>query len=206
MCVGCCRTGNESRSSRWPLALAGWECAGHAAVRRAESLGVAGSLGTVGKADDCGVGTRFGVGGGRHRVSQTRRGFGGRGSTVFRDTGQDRQLPGSGESAPCGRAGEYGSGLAIVSAGVLDERPGEAPGGWGSGRSCLQEKVGTGTGSARSSTRLGLAGPDCAWRCGIRRGHGVSRRVGRARPTLRGGHCTANRSLGQSAQDQSAGI
>src|SRR5712692_1327350 len=56
------------------------------------------------------VGTRFGVGGGRHRVSQTRRGFRGCRSAVFRDAGENGQLPGGGESPPCGRAGECGFG------------------------------------------------------------------------------------------------
>src|SRR5580658_10344267 len=39
--------------------VAGWERAGDAAVRRAEPLGVGGSLGAAGKADDGGVGNRI---------------------------------------------------------------------------------------------------------------------------------------------------
>src|SRR6266852_9762315 len=85
------RRAEIDRADGWPLA--GWECAGDAAVRRAEPLGVAGSLGAVGKADDRGVGTRFSLGGGRHWLSQTGRGFRGCRAAVFRDVGQDGQLP-----------------------------------------------------------------------------------------------------------------
>src|SRR5216683_2898338 len=61
-------------------------------------------------------------------------------------------------------------------------------------------------GPDRSSTRLGRAGPDCARRCGIRRGNAVSRCAGAARSPLRGWHRATSRSLDQTTQDQSAGI
>ncbi len=107
------------------------------------------------------------------------RSHGGRGSTVIPDTGQDRQLPGSGESAPCGRAGEYGSGLAIVSAGVLDQRPGEAPGGWGSEEVVFQKKWNWHWifMSIKHEVR-GLPDRGVLGDAGYVRGHGVSRGVG----------------------------
>jgi len=117
------------------------------------------------------------------------------------DSGQNRQLPGRGESAPCGEQG-IGSWLAIVSAETWTKDPERRRAGF---RKLSLRRSGNWRWNYSISTKLGLAGPDCTWRCGY--GEATEFRDGwKSEVYATRWASRANRSLDQSAQDQSAGI